>query len=125
MPVRHQKSDCPPPSATFDAIEAKSIALRAGDGKASIVLQALEQGVGIWVSSGNGDNCVCIIAGQDDSTGAYVGVHGEDSLKEVGCPLAMTAKGIQVCNRKATVFMTLEQLLSMANDARDDKCLSS
>lgn len=64
-------------------IEADEIVLRSKDGKHSISLLAYADGVGMWVSNGFDNVCVC--SNNNSQSGPYVGVISNNGS---ACPFA-------------------------------------
>lgn len=103
--------------AKYGNIEAKSIVLKAKDGKARITIQAFDDMVGLWVASGKGDECVCLIAG-DKQPAPYLGTYSRKSVDFMGCPLALSSDTVQLCTGKGSKdvrILTLPELFKLAD----------
>lgn len=102
----------------FGDITAHTITLKAKKGKASITIAAMDYGVGMWVNSGKGDEGVCIVAQETAGLQPYVGFFGKDFRDTLGCPIAISADGVQLTtgkNKGEYKYLTLPELLKLVS----------
>lgn len=118
VPAAAAKGDPELMDVRYGSIRADRIVLKAKKGKANITIQALDDMVGLWVASGNGDECVCIVAGTGDNRQApYLGTFGKKSGDTMGCPIAISSDAVQICTGKESKdirILSLPELLKLA-----------
>ena len=93
-------------------IEADEIVLRSKDGKHSISLLAYADGVGMWVSNGFDNVCVC--SNNNSQSGPYVGVISNNGS---ACPVAISVNNgeahIQLSDGGNVQILSVKELLAI------------